>query len=108
MAELKRREEGRGLGESKKSLEDLRRQSWISERKKAKEEEKAAREAVSVHTARPLFSLLTYAAAYRELLREYRAPTFIHTQWERNILLRCALNGSCSYYVPVVMFLHNG
>ena len=49
MAESKRREEGRGLDESKKSLKDLRRQTWISERKRAKEEEKAAREAVSVY-----------------------------------------------------------
>ena len=46
---MKKREEGRGVGEAKKDLDDLQRQTWIQERKKAKEEEKAAREAVRLY-----------------------------------------------------------
>jgi hypothetical protein len=45
-AELQRREEGKQMAESRKDLEDLHKQTWIQERKKAKEEEKRAREEV--------------------------------------------------------------
>jgi hypothetical protein len=43
---LQRREEGKQMAESRKDLEDLHKQTWIQERKKAKEEEKRAREEV--------------------------------------------------------------
>ena len=48
-AELRRREEGKQMAESRKDHEDMRNKTWIQERKKAKEEEKKAREAVCVY-----------------------------------------------------------
>ena len=46
--ELRRREEGKQLEESRRDRESRRNQTWITERKKAKEEEKKAKDAVSV------------------------------------------------------------